>query len=1268
MEATKRMNSWTDEQRRAIEEGDCNLLVAAAAGAGKTAVLVERIIRKVTRSENPLDIDRLLVVTFTNAAAAEMRERIGEALSKVLEGAQKSPGSDIRNLQRQLALLGRASITTIHSFCLEVIRNNFHLIDLDPGFRISEETESALLKLEALEELVEARYEPENLSEEFLSLVECYGGNRDDKKLIDIILTLYEFVQSHPWPEQWLYEASEAFNAPAGMDFGSTKWAKVLMKSIAIELTGLKGALGEALELTGKAVGLEKYPIVIQEDLSRVSAMQKACNSEEQSWDALYDSFRDLEFSTLPRCGKDADQAAKEKVKAIRDEVKTKLKKIRDELVNANSGEMAEDLKYLYPIMKELCRLVIELDERYAQKKKEKGIIDFNDLEHFCLKILACRDEEGGIHPTGTALELQERFEEIYIDEYQDSNLTQEVILNIISREEKGSPNIFMVGDVKQSIYKFRQAKPELFLNKYNTYSEDTTGKYRKILLYKNFRSREDIINGVNFIFRQIMSETIGDISYTEREALNRGAEYPPYEGEASACGGPVELHIVETKEEEKPDEDNDSPVYTEDENEGSPLQPEEDDKPDAIQSEAMVVAERIKELVGSSECGFMVFDKGSGGYRPVRYSDIVILLRTTKNWADVFAEELNLQGIPVYTDSGSGYFKTVEISTMLSLLQIIDNPMQDIPMLAVLRSPVADFSPEELIEIRLSDREASFFEAMEKAALAGDDLGRKTNGFLQRLDKWRQKSLYLSTDELIWYLYSDTGYYSFAGAMPGGIKRQANLRVLFDRARQYEESSFKGLFNFINFINKLKGSQGDMGSAKTLGEKDDVVRIMSIHKSKGLEFPIVFVCGTGKGFNLMDTRESILLHHDLGIGPDFVDHVKRIWYPSVFKQALKYKIKLESLSEEMRILYVAFTRAKEKLIITGSVSDIGRSVSKWESGSGRSGDKVQEYNILKGKCYLDWICTALCRHPAGLFAEQEMEQFPDSASGEENSKWQIKFWNRGDMLRDKSEAAEEDSKILGELQGMEENSGARNDILKRLEWQYPYAAAENLPVKLTVTELKRYFDTEYSEEYYSGIDDSSMSTAGLNMNKRPRFLEGNAAMTAAEKGSIMHFAMQHLDFKLPADKDGIRKQIDEMVLRELMTEAQAQAVNTNKIYNFLCSGLGKRMASAEKLNREVPFNIELKCTEVFKDLLSGRYEDETVVLQGIIDCYFEENGGLVLVDYKTDYVPEGGTEQVKEKYATQLEYYARALEKITGKKVKEKYIYLFWNGEVVSL
>ncbi|MGE5677928.1 MAG: helicase-exonuclease AddAB subunit AddA, partial [Pseudomonadota bacterium] len=1059
----------------------------------------------------------------------------------------------------------------------------------------------------------------------------------------------------------WLREAVEAFNADTGMDFAETKWAGILMKNISLELSGLLSMLSGAIKTAERAQGLQPYVPVLQEDSLKVKTMLEAC-SEEGGWDDLYREFSGLEFTRMPRCGKEPDLVAQEEVKGIRDDVKGKLNKLKKELVSSSSEELAEDLRQLYPVMESLAGLVLEFTARYQEKKRQKGLIDFNDLEHYCLKVLTDRTEEGELVPTQAALGLRDRYEEIYIDEYQDSNLTQEVILSMASRETLGEPNIFMVGDVKQSIYRFRQAKPELFINKLKAYSGKAETKYRKILLNKNFRSREEIINGVNFIFRQIMSENLGDIEYTDDEALYAGASFEVPEASADSFGGAVELHIIDSREAPE-EESGETEEQIDEEPVEAALQDMElpEDKPDSVQCEARLVARRIRELVSEAGNGYLVVDKATGKYRPACYSDIVILMRATRNWSEVFTEELSLYGIPVYSDTGTGYFKTIEISTMLSLLQVIDNPLQDIPLLAVLRSPIAGFDAEELIDIRLCDREATFYEAMEKMAASETELSSRTREFIEALKRWREKSLYLSTDELIWYLYSDTGYFSFAGAMPGGVKRQANLRLLFDKARQYEESSFKGLFNFINFMNKLKGSQGDMGSAKTLGEKDNVVRIMSIHKSKGLEFPIVFVCGAGKGFNLTDTTKGILLHHELGIGPDFIDHKRRIWYPSIFKQALKYKIRLENLSEEMRILYVAFTRAKEKLIITGTVSDPASKAARWR-GSTENAVKVPEYDILKGKSYMDWICSALMRHPSGQLAEAlGSEPYIGSQPGD-SSKWAVRLWERDEVLGVEETEANMDIKLEEEVALTSSETASRNydNIIQRLDWKYPFSSYERLPVKVTVTELKRYFDTEAAQEY-------QLHAAAPSIRKRPRFLEEETGMTAAEKGTLMHFVLQHMDLSGDISQQGIKGQVQTMVTAELLTEQQAENVNTVKIAAFLKSSLGKRMIKSERIYREMPFTMEVECNQVFGTEAGCAPGGDKIVLQGIIDCYFEEAGKLVLVDYKTDYVPEGESQKLKEKYRTQIEYYERALRQITGKELAGKYIYLFWNGEVLE-
>lgn len=1256
--------NWTREQMRAINERGCNLLVAAAAGAGKTAVLVERIIRMITDEQDPVDIDRLLVVTFTNAAATEMKERIGDAIERTLE---ENP--DSKRLQRQYTLLNRACITTIHSFCMEVVKNNFHCVNVDPNFRVADQTETVLMKMEALAQLFEGKYEEDALDEDFIKLVESYGGSKDDRMLQDMVLTLYEFVQSYPWPQKWLREKAEAFNLPIGSDFGETVWARVLTDSIRQEIFGLLGSMKSAVHVISNTGGLESYFECFTEEAGMLEGLMDKCGG---SWDALYQALCGVEFSRLPRCGREADRAAQDLVKSIRDRVKYRIRKIKDEVVSMPSGRITEDLRYLYPMIRCLSGLVMDFERIYASKKRSKSVLDFNDLEHLCLEVLTVTGEDGRIVPSGVARAYRDRFEEILVDEYQDSNTVQEVILGAVSRKESDSPNVFVVGDVKQSIYRFRQARPELFMEKYNTYSGEDTGKNRKIQLYKNFRSRECVIEAVNFIFSQIMSGSVGELDYTEEEALKPGAVYDSPEDDAVHCGGHTEFHIIDLDENtsiidvEDPETEvgqKNRPLVLEEEAEDDGAEAEE---PDAVQSEAIIVAKRIKELVNPGDKSFQVYDKRQGSYRDIEYRDIVVLLRTTRNWAGTFMDEFTRQGIPAYADAGTGYFQTVEVQVVMALLQIIDNPMQDIPLLAVLRSPIASFTPDELIDIRLAGREASLYEAMENYAAQEGEGAERARSFLERLIRWRDKSMYMTTDELIWYLYSETGYYSYVGAMPDGMQRQANLRVLFERARDYEETSFKGLFNFINFINRLKSSSGDMGSAKIMGENENVVRIMSIHKSKGLEFPVVIVAGCGKRFNLQDMSRSILLHQDLGFGPDFVDYERRVSYPTAPKQALKYKIKMETLSEEMRILYVAFTRAREKLIITGCVRGVERSVERWAKAASGAGRRLNEFEIAAASCFLDWIGPALLRHRDGeaLIKLASSACETGSCRLEDNSRWQVKLWDREDVLvqgtfpgRDEPETAESG----GDLFDADITGGMMEEVERRLGWKYPFEASSTLPVKLSVTELKKRSGMEFSEEYIPAF------AVDAPVVRKPSFLEQARGFSAAERGTILHFVMQHLSLDSVYDAAAIEAQIRGMVERELLTEREAASVEAERIARFFRSDIGSRVCASATVKREVPFNLELKSTEVYAGLPGEIYDGETILLQGVIDCYFEEKDGIVLIDYKTDFVPEDGGRSIRDKYRIQIEYYSRALELLTGRKVVEKYIYLFWNGEIIG-
>lgn len=1200
METTK----WTKEQMEAISDAGCNLLVAAGAGAGKTAVLVERIIQKLLDDKNPVDIDRLLVVTFTNAAAAEMRERIGDALIRELE---KRP--EEKALQRQLALLNRANVMTIHSFCLSVIRSNYHLLDIDPNFRVCDETESVLLKEEVMEELFEDSFE--HSSPEFINLINAYG-ERDDRKVQKIILNLYRFAISTPWPEQWLEDIAEDFNLSEEFQFGCSSWAKIIIKDLKLELQGCLKRLYKALDIIKGCEVLDFYRAVLEKDVSAVTMLCQC-----QCWKEFQEGFRKLSFDTMPsRKLEGTARELREKVKAIRDDVKKTL-------VNTASGifnyglEVEGKLREMYPNLKTLSNLTVEFNRRFSLKKRERGIIDFNDIEHFTLNIFSDNGE-----PSETARVYRNMFEEILIDEYQDSNMVQEVIMNMISRKEPG--NIFMVGDVKQSIYRFRHARPELFLSKYNEYGTSVGEPGKKIKLFKNFRSRREIIDGVNFVFRQLMSESLGELEYNSGEMLEAGADYPENQYH-------IELHIMDRNG----TANTDGEALDNDEGEEEDL--------DSIQLEARMAAIRIKELMDSD---FQVYDRSLKNSRKVTWRDIVILMRATEKWAKVYLEELSAEGIPVFADTSTGYFETTEIKTIMSLLQAIDNPLQDIPLIALMRSPIFAFSPEELIDLRSLDNKLSFYEICRGCEISDESLKNKVESFLNRLRTWRKRALYVPVDEFIWYLYSETSYYSYVGSLPQGVQRQANLRLLFQRAREFEKTSYKGLFNFINFIDKLKNSSGDMGSAKILGENEDVVRIMSIHKSKGLEFPVVILAGTGKGFNLMDMNQSILFHQELGFGPDYVDYGRRISYPTLVKQVIRKQIKKETLSEEMRILYVAFTRAKEKLIITGTVKNLGRQCEKWCDGVDKTAEKISEYYLLNSKSFMDWLGAVAARSTGGGIIRElgGGSELTALASGIK-SDWSIKMWDKHEVTK----GCGEDKEIIPVLDlDMEiTDGGIDKEVNRRLQWEYKYLKLGRIPAKISVSELKAGDQIQQQ-----------------NL-KKPSFLEKRRGPSGAERGTIMHLVMQHLNLDRIAIEE-IREQLLDMVNKEFITKEEMNWVSAEKIMDFFNTNLGKRMAASVNLKREVPFFIELSAAEVYPELDSEEYKNEKIVLQGIIDCYFEEQDGLVLLDYKTDYVDNSA--EIAEKYKRQVELYANALAKVTGKKIKEKYLYLFHTGEIIDI
>lgn len=841
--------------------------------------------------EENVNIDELLVVTFTNAAASEMRGRILDAIYEYLDEHPE----DVR-MREQIVKMAKANICTIHSFCLDVIRNHFYEIGISPNIRIGQQSEMELLKRQVLEDLFEEKYENED--KEFLLLIDTYASYKGDDNLKELILNIIRNISSNPFPEEWLQNAVEEFKLKEDIGFEKTKWGGIICNEAKEEIEMCILELENIEKELAKFYELDKFKKTIQNDIYKLEELTDSLNI----WDNVVEIANTMKWETWPR--DKVEMSLKDIAKEKRDQVKKKLNKIKDKFFTSYSKEIAKDIQDMYPKIVALQNIIIEFNEKFAKEKLEKNVMDFHDIEHFALKILVKTNDIGEKQPTQIAIEYKNKFKEIAIDEYQDSNLIQEYILNTISNGN----NLFMVGDVKQSIYKFRQARPELFISKYETYKlkeQKEEEDALKIKLFKNFRSRQKVLDITNLVFESIMGKDLGDIDYNKEEYLNLGADYPENNSN-------TEIHILDLKED------------TEDEQ-------EEFEQIEKSVLEARFVAQKIQELVNSK---LQVYDRKEG-YRDIKYKDIVILLRSTSTLAPIYEKELNQKNIPVFSDTSSQYFDTIEIQTILSLLKIIDNPMQDIPLVSVLRSNIGSFNDNELISIKLNgnNEQNEYFYNTFETALKNDKtpeyLKEKMQKFLEDIALWRKQNEYMALHELIWKIYLDTGYYQYVGLMPNGTLRQANLKMLFDRAREYEKASFKGLFHFINYINSLRKANNDMDSAKVIGENEDVVRIMSIHKSKGLEFPVVILASTAKKFNLQDLNEQIIIHQDLGIGVKYIDEKRKIEYPTLAKQAISLSVTKETLSEEMRILYVALTRAKEKLIITGISKDLEKDINK---------------------------------------------------------------------------------------------------------------------------------------------------------------------------------------------------------------------------------------------------------------------------------------------------------------------------------------------------
>ncbi len=1220
---------WTKEQKQAIYEQGSNILVAAAAGSGKTAVLVERIINKIINEK--VDIDKILVVTFTNAAASEMRERVLDAIYKKLEEGQNP------ELQKQITLLNKASICTIDSFCLDIIKNNFYELDISPNFRIGDNAEIELLKQEVLEEIFEKKYIEEN--KEFAKLIETYTSYRDDTPLKELILRIYTYMQSNPFPQKWLQENISKFSIKdLEQDFSQTEWGKILLKDLEEELVDCIQILKEEEKNLSKNIELEEYKRIIINDREQLELIK----ANLEGWDKTYQLGKNIEYIKWPKSTKITSEE-KDKAKKSRDTVKGKIAK---KLIQFTSKEANQDIYEMYGILEKLEKLIIEFTEEFQKIKKEKNILDFNDIEHYALNILV-KEEKGRIEQTEVAKKYQNKFVEIAIDEYQDSNLLQEYILTSISNNK----NIFMVGDVKQSIYKFRQARPDLFYNKYISYKlkeEKKEDDDLKIQLFKNFRSRTNILKFTNIIFENIMTEQPWEIEYNKEEYLNLGADYKDNGQDLK-----IEIKIIDTKTEKVEEKKTDTTKQLED-NEKKEInnikedeQEENDEKEhiEDIEIEARYVAKKIKEIMDS---GYQIYDIKKQQFRKIRYKDIAILLRSTKTSAPVYEKELIKLDIPVFSDSSTEYLETIEIQTIISLLKIIDNPLQDIPLVTVMRSNIGDFNDNELIQIRLCDKYDNFYNTILKARINVDkQLRDKIDRFLNNLDKWREEQEYLSLDELIWKIYKDTGYYNYVGLMPNGKLHQANLKMLFERARQYEKASFKGLFNFINFIERVHTGSGDLGSAKIIGENEDVVRVMSIHKSKGLEFPVVFLANTGKEFNMMDLKENVLLHSELGIGAKYINYERQIEYNTLSKAAVASKLLEETIAEEMRILYVALTRAKEKLYITGISKRHNKKMEKMNElieRYNKINEKINPILVKKYIRYIDWIMLVY------LYNKEKTQEI---CTYEYILKDDIKFGI--DNNKGKTEEDIKYDKV---------DSNMIEQIKQKLEYKYPDLELSKIQTKTSVSKIKK--ESQETEEYTVSEITKLEDIKGKRKTNftKPKFLQNSdeQEITASQKGTLIHLCMQKLEIDKNYNEQEILKLIQTMKQKDIITQKEAESINISKIYNFTKSEIWQRMKNSKEVQREKPFYINIPIKEIYKQELEG-----DILVQGVIDLYFiDEQDKLVLVDYKTDYVDD--EKELIKKYKIQLQIYKNALEQALERKVDEVKIYSTWRNKEINV
>lgn len=1266
---------FTPEQQRVIELHNSNILVSAAAGSGKTAVLVERIIRMICDGEHPADIDRLLIVTFTNAAAAEMRERIAAGITARLEA---DPGNE--HIQKQSALLHNAQITTIDSFSLFLIRNHFNEIGLDPDFRVADEGEIKLLQQEVLAQLLEDAYAGQfvpEAPEQFHACVEyfCPGGR--ESVLEQHILNLSRYAGSFPWPEEWLEERKNDYAAGDMEALVHSDYGQYLTERVNRTVEGCLEKLREVKRLCELPDGPYMYGELTEAEIEQLERLTSCKDLEEQAA-----KIPAVTFARLPSKKDDSvDPAKRELAKAIRNSVKDTLSDLSESYFKTPLELAVEQGKACREPLRILLDLVLEFDRRLLAAKQERHLIDFSDMEHYALQILLKREkvEETGsigtdraktkyrIVPSDVAMEYRQYFQEILIDEYQDSNLVQEYLLSAISGEEEGRYNRFMVGDVKQSIYKFRLARPELFLEKYDTYQE--TGDLCRIDLAKNFRSRIQVVDAVNGVFSRIMSREIGGIAYDDKAALYPGAVYPAQEDPAYGS----ELLLIRKPEKGEREESGIGEQHAE----GAGVLVDYDN---VRQLEALAIAARIKQLKGSLQ----VMEKSTGELRPVRYSDMVILLRTTSGWDEEFKKILEQQGIPVYITSKTGYFGALEVQELLQFLRVLDNPRQDIPLFGVMQSVFGGFTQEEIAQIRSggeghSRKRMTLYEALKEVAQSGRtveegeeisagesageeaELSQKADTFLQRIGHYRDLTPFTSIRDLLQRILDDYDYLNYVTALPAGSKRRANVEMLLTKASAFEKTSYFGLFHFIRYMEQLEKYDVDYGEADTLDENADVVRIMSIHKSKGLEFPVVFVSGLSKRFNMQDANQSLIVDMDLGVAVDYVDSVRRIKNKTLRRTVLSAKMKEDNLAEELRVLYVALTRAREKLILTAVLD---KADEKWELAQMTGQERLTYLDFCEAGSYMDFLLPIL---PQTGIAVKTLRT-EDLAV--EELREQLRMGDRREQLR---LIACGETTLTGDP---EENERKLMYLRERFAYQYPHPGLQKLYTKTTVSELKIAAMAEKDEAAFHTFEEKEV------VPYIPGFRREQEKVSGAVRGNAFHRTMELLDFtylftesglftgcpnnyeeyRRGLDKNRLQNRLEEFLQRETislrLTEEYAKAVSLPKILNFLEQELAYRMWRAQEqglLYREQPFVLGIDAKRLDPDLPEG----EKVLIQGIIDVFFIEDGEIVLLDYKTDVIDS--LEALWNRYNVQIQYYEEALTKLMQMPVKERILYSFY-------